>query len=169
MERRGNRWHCKCKCGRRSSFTTKAILAGPKCRHQAPIKNARLRDLLNQRFSMLVVEKRVIVKKTGRGMWLCRCECGRTRLASSANLVNKHSRSCGQCVRWRGDTAIPKEVGAVSKAAEAALAVETTPKAPDLFAWKAKHVDPQQLKEAIDLVIAWGFCVVRLPEAHGQG
>lgn len=51
-------------------------------------------QLTGQRFGKLLVEG----WDTGRGAWLCRCDCGTTRFSSSNHLLEGRNTSCG-CAR----------------------------------------------------------------------
>ena len=54
----------------------------------------RLRDLSGQRFGRLVVIERA--KNQGRRtMWKCLCDCGKTHVAMSDNLLSGKTKSCG--------------------------------------------------------------------------
>lgn len=59
--------------------------------------------LSGRRFGRLLVlrEAEPRLNRHGRPVrrWLCRCDCGRERLASTTNLVAGHTRSCGPCLR----------------------------------------------------------------------
>lgn len=59
------------------------------------------KDLSGQRFGRLVAIKYLYTKYTGQKvkqphrMWLCRCDCGGTKIASSGDLLRLHTTSCG--------------------------------------------------------------------------
>lgn len=53
-------------------------------------------DLTGQRFGRLTVIKREIDNATSKGVrWLCRCDCGKDKIASSHYLRGGRVRSCG--------------------------------------------------------------------------
>jgi hypothetical protein len=57
------------------------------------------RDLEGERFGLLTVEGRSHSTRNNGVYWLCRCDCGNTRVAASARLgAPKGPRSCG-CAR----------------------------------------------------------------------
>ena len=62
----------------------------------------RAKDLTGQIFGKLTVKERLESKrgKTGRSIpqWLCICECGNEKIASSSSLTTGHCTSCG-CAR----------------------------------------------------------------------
>lgn len=61
--------------------------------------------MISQRFSRLVVVRRVDTGKSGH-WYECRCDCGKSTIAIAAKLKNGHKQSCG-CLRderWLGVT-----------------------------------------------------------------
>ena len=52
-------------------------------------------SLLGQRFDRLEVVAQVESTPNGQRQWLCRCDCGGTCVATTANLNNGHTTSCG--------------------------------------------------------------------------
>ena len=54
----------------------------------------KVKNLLGQRFGMLTVIERA-ENIGGRAAWLCKCDCGGTKIARSANLQKGHTQSCG--------------------------------------------------------------------------
>lgn len=54
-----------------------------------------IKDLTGQRFGKLVVVSLEGRNKYGRAMWLCKCDCGNTTVASSNNLLRGCVKSCG--------------------------------------------------------------------------
>lgn len=52
-----------------------------------------VRNVIGQRFDRLV-----LVEYLGKSKWLCRCDCGNTRIVDTRVLNNRHVRSCG-CLR----------------------------------------------------------------------
>lgn len=59
-------------------------------------QNASFKDLTGEKFNLLTaihpVEDRT---STGRRKWLCRCECGNTKIVGSNSLINGDIVSCG--------------------------------------------------------------------------
>lgn len=51
-------------------------------------------DITGQRFGRLTVLKRT-VNYSKNSVWLCRCECGRTKMVQFGHLRNQLIRSCG--------------------------------------------------------------------------
>lgn len=58
----------------------------------------RLIDLSNRRFGRLLVIERVNSDNPKVPMWLCKCDCGNTKVISGAHLRNGTAKSCG-CIR----------------------------------------------------------------------
>jgi hypothetical protein len=57
-------------------------------------------DLTARKFGRLTAILRKGSSRAGHAMWLCRCECGREKTATSGNLRAGCTRSCG-CLRIR--------------------------------------------------------------------
>lgn len=91
-------WRCLCDCGREVIRTIDELQKGtPQCARCA----AKAHDLTGIRFGKLKVIERVDGGKY-RGQWICRCGCGRTRIASTESLIDDQVTSCGCCVdEWR--------------------------------------------------------------------
>ena len=63
--------------------------------NQRPTK---VHDLTGKRFGRLTVLEFVELDYNGAARWRCRCDCGTVFVASAANLVHGHTKSCG-CYR----------------------------------------------------------------------
>lgn len=55
----------------------------------------KLPDLTDRRFGMLLVLSRAPSQSDGKRRWLCRCDCGRETIVTTANLTSGHTTSCG--------------------------------------------------------------------------
>jgi hypothetical protein len=54
------------------------------------------KDRTGQRFGRLVVLKLTGDKtRHGKLLWVCKCDCGATKITTGASLVTKHAQSCG--------------------------------------------------------------------------
>lgn len=53
------------------------------------------KDLTGQRFGRLVAIKDVGINKYGKHLWLCQCDCGKTKITLSNSLCTDRSLSCG--------------------------------------------------------------------------
>ena len=58
----------------------------------------RFKDLTGRIFGKLTADEYAGRGRGGESRWRCRCECGMSTIATSRNLLNGHSRSCG-CAR----------------------------------------------------------------------
>lgn len=54
-----------------------------------------IKDISGQRFGRLVVERQAGQDKSGRIMWLCKCDCGNERIVHSRHLIHGATKSCG--------------------------------------------------------------------------
>lgn len=52
-------------------------------------------NLAGKKFGRLTVLKQHGVAKSGHILWDCECECGKSKIVSSSNLVNGNVKSCG--------------------------------------------------------------------------
>ena len=52
-------------------------------------------DLTGQRFGRLVALKPTCAHPRGDTMWLCKCDCGNTKIARRSNLKRGDTKSCG--------------------------------------------------------------------------
>lgn len=88
------KWECRCECGnivikhRNHLLDGRATSCG--CVH------TKLKNLEGMRFGKLTA-----VKYVGDKQWLCKCDCGNTKIIRSANLVNGSTLSCG-CMHFHG-------------------------------------------------------------------
>jgi len=55
----------------------------------------RVVDLTNSRFGRLLVIERAEKAKDGHACWLCRCDCGETKIVVGKDLRTGHTKSCG--------------------------------------------------------------------------
>ena len=56
------------------------------------------RDLTNLRFGKLTVKSKSHQGSCRRWYWLCECECGKSSIVASGDLLTGHTQSCG-CLR----------------------------------------------------------------------
>lgn len=52
-------------------------------------------DLTGQRFGFLTVVERIKCNDKGIPVWLCKCDCGNTKIVMGARLRNGETKSCG--------------------------------------------------------------------------
>jgi hypothetical protein len=53
------------------------------------------KDLTGLRFNLLMVLSRAGTSTSGRAMWLCQCDCGKTVTVVGKNLLNGNTGGCG--------------------------------------------------------------------------
>lgn len=56
---------------------------------------SKIMDLTNQRYGRLVVLEYVGRNTSNRPLWKCQCDCGNTHIASTLDLRNGDTQSCG--------------------------------------------------------------------------
>lgn len=61
-------------------------------------------DLTGQRFTRLLVDKRVANNSRGRAMWQCLCDCGKTTIVNATSLIGGNTKSCG-CMKYEASIA----------------------------------------------------------------
>lgn len=66
-----------------------------------PGRGTKPMDLTGRRVGLLTVLGYVGRHRTGELYWLCRCDCGNDKTATTRGLHRKHTISCG-CVKHRG-------------------------------------------------------------------
>lgn len=60
-------------------------------------------DMTNEEFGKLkVIKPNGTISKNGEVEWLCKCKCGKTKIATRSFLKKGDLKSCG-CSRWRGN------------------------------------------------------------------
>ncbi|WP_321822954.1 hypothetical protein [Pyramidobacter piscolens] len=91
------RWLCQCDCGNVVVRSRKLLRSGcvNSCGCLARDTGNRLKDLTGQRFGRLTVLRRADNAKSGNARWLCRCDCGRTSIATGTALRTGKIQSCG--------------------------------------------------------------------------
>lgn len=52
-------------------------------------------NLIGKRYGKLVVEELLPSDKNGQRRWLCRCDCGKTHIATTGNLNSGRTTNCG--------------------------------------------------------------------------
>lgn len=98
-------WICQCDCGNIKSIRGTSLRAGEikSCgclqkQTASIIGKANIKNLLGQRFGKLIVIQQVD-SKNNRAQWLCKCDCGNTKIVSSTNLIEHRVQSCG-CINY---------------------------------------------------------------------
>lgn len=92
------KWHCRCDCGNELDVREFNLKNGNTkscgCYRISRIKEKLTEDLVGQRFGRLIVVERAD-NLYGRTAWKCKCDCGGSKIAISANLKRGLVTSCG--------------------------------------------------------------------------
>ena len=88
-------WECKCDCGGTTFATTSDLRHGHKKSCGCLKRVSHAKDITGQRFGMLTVMKRAGTNQHRKALWKCKCDCGRTTVVSSVDLVTGNTKSCG--------------------------------------------------------------------------
>lgn len=98
----GPKWQFQCECGERCVLPLERVVSGRTrscgCLKREIHKRCRRPNLIGKRFGHLVVERWdgfVKDTKQGHSTWLCKCDCGQSKVIREANLIKGHSESCG--------------------------------------------------------------------------
>lgn len=89
-------WECKCSCGNTIICSSGSLKSGntKSCGcYINDIRKSRAKDVTGLRFGKLVAIRRVDGAKYTS--WECRCDCGKTTVASLSNLSSGTTKSCG--------------------------------------------------------------------------
>ncbi len=86
----------KCDCGKEFAVTSYDLTSGRTKSCGSTECSSRSHDLTNQRFGSLIVQS-LSKHKNDRGelIWICKCDCGKTRRVKSNNLTKGYVKSCG--------------------------------------------------------------------------
>lgn len=104
------RWICLCDCGKTTnpihgSALKNGLTLSCGCKH-VDAGRERTIDMTGQKFGRLTVAAAAASSDTGRAMWSCLCDCGRTVIVKGKELRNGNNVSCGCWKRERlGDYA----------------------------------------------------------------
>ncbi len=90
-------WNCRCDCGKTIELDTRALQRRTvKDCGCATVVRPGMLDLTGERFGKLVCLKLCEEKgRHGNTQWLCRCDCGKTCIASLSQLRAGNKKSCG--------------------------------------------------------------------------
>ena len=92
-------WRCVCDCGKTAVVSTSKLKSGNNkscgCMLSAQLRKKKSSDLIGMRFGTLTIVERV-ENPNGRGAkWLCICDCGGARFATTSQLNQGSVTSCG--------------------------------------------------------------------------
>ena len=83
-------WECLCDCGGVMYVQTNNLTSG----NTKSCGCSKLKDLVGQRFGMLVVIKDV-GRENGKVVWECLCDCGNYKNVITGKLLSGNTKSCG--------------------------------------------------------------------------
>ena len=98
---RGRKWLCQCDCGKIWRVNQQYLLDGKtkscgcykRDTHTAPMA-------IGDKFgSLTIVSRAETPPNRGEFYWLCRCDCGNTKVARGSELRNGNTCRCGKCGR----------------------------------------------------------------------
>lgn len=102
-------WECICDCGNITYATSYALKSGHTkscgCLQKSLAGQHNLKDLTGQQFTKLIVKERYGSTKNGQALWLCQCDCGNIKIASTVSLLHGKTKSCG-CMKSSGEQVI---------------------------------------------------------------
>ena len=92
---------CLCDCGNECVVDLSGVVNGlvKHCKGcpLMRLENPRTKDLTGQTFGELTVLERSENNIGTRAAWICRCSCGRIKIALGHDLLQDHVKSCGEC------------------------------------------------------------------------
>ena len=113
--RHRTKWLCSCTCGKTTIVDLSHLRSGRtlSCGCYSAEKNSKLylEDLIGKTFGKLTVIKRwhdyISCSGTHYVQWLCKCDCGNTKIILSTNLKQGYTLSCG-CLNSKGECLVNK-------------------------------------------------------------
>ena len=103
------KWRCKCDCGNiievRGTSLRKGTTKSCGCLHSELTSNQfRINEIGNTYGLLTVIEYAGSTPKQD-ALWLCKCQCGNTKIVAGKDLRNEHTSSCG-CLISKGESLI---------------------------------------------------------------
>jgi hypothetical protein len=126
-------------------------------------------NLTNRRFGQLLVIEPAGQAKSGKIIWLCRCDCGQEAKVKVDNLTSGHTRSCG-CLVGKSKYATPEE----SRKAQKKVTQDWRRRNPQHLAsyhrsrtFAKHHISPEQYEAMV--VSQDGVCAICKRPPHTFG
>lgn len=96
---KARKWFCKCDCGNEKIILENSLKTGNTsscgCLQKERASESRRIDLTGKVFGRLTALEFSHSDDKERYYWLCKCECGNTKVINSASLRRGASKSCG--------------------------------------------------------------------------
>lgn len=103
------KWRCKCDCGNivevRGTSLRKGATRSCGCLHNELVGNQFRIDETGNTYGLLTVIKYAGSTPKQDALWLCKCQCGNTKIVNGRDLRNGHTSSCG-CLISKGESMI---------------------------------------------------------------
>ena len=103
------KWRCKCDCGNiievRGTSLRKGATKSCGCLHNELTSNQFRIDEIGNTYGLLTVIKYAGSTPKQDALWLCKCQCGNTKIVAGRDLRNGHTSSCG-CLISKGESLI---------------------------------------------------------------
>jgi len=84
-------WKCLCSCGKEVEVSSIALKKG---KGQNTCECSRY-SLIGKRFGRLLVLRKTTIKNKISSYWVCVCDCGNEKIASTGSLQRQRTKSCG--------------------------------------------------------------------------
>lgn len=103
------KWRCKCDCGNivevRGTSLRKGATRSCGCLHNELVGNQFRIDETGNTYGLLTVIEYAGSTPKQDALWLCKCQCGNTKIVNGRDLRNGHTSSCG-CLISKGESII---------------------------------------------------------------
>lgn len=103
------KWRCKCDCGNivevRGTSLRKGLTKSCGCLHNEICSKQFRIDETGKTYGLLTVMEYAGSTPKQDALWLCKCQCGNTKIVNGRDLRNGHTSSCG-CLISKGESMI---------------------------------------------------------------
>ena len=103
------KWRCQCDCGNivevRGTSLRKGATRSCGCLHNELASNQFRIDETGNTYGLLTVIEYAGSSPKQDALWLCKCQCGNTKIVNGQDLRNGHTSSCG-CLISKGESII---------------------------------------------------------------
>lgn len=86
-------WLCKCDCGKEKIVRGSHLESGGV--KSCGCLREEVKDMIGQKFGILIVIKRAGKHKDRHAKWLCKCKCGKEKVINGKDLRLGFTKSCG--------------------------------------------------------------------------